>query len=286
LRIVVLTGMSGAGRTAALRDFEDLGWYGVDNLPPALLTDLAARLADSGVADRLAVVMDTRSGRLFSDLPEAVAGARSAGHHVEIIFLEAADEVLVRRFKETRRHHPLDEDAGSVQRGIEMERLELAPVRASADRVLDTSRLSARGLAAELRGGYDVDATTGGLRVTVLSFGFKHGLPEDADLVFDLRFLRNPYWDPGLRHGTGLEPAVVEYINEDPRTGEMKGRLQGLLEFLLPCYVDEGKAYLTVAVGCTGGRHRSVHFAEHLTAWLASQGYRAAVRHRDLNPAE
>lgn len=283
MQIVVLTGMSGAGRTAALRVFEDLGWFGVDNLPPPLLADFAARCVEQGDIGRAAVVMDTRAGRFFDSLPEAIGAARTLGNDVEVVFLDATNDVLVRRFKETRRHHPLDDIAGSVLGGILLERGKLAPVRGMSDRVVDTSHLSTRQLAAVIRDRYGEAGQRGGLSITVVSFGFKYGLPEDADLVFDVRFLRNPYWEPSLRGGTGCDPDIVAYIKEDPRTETLLEHLRRLLEFAVPCYVEEGKAYLTVAVGCTGGRHRSVYVAEALAEWLRGLEYRAGVRHRELD---
>lgn len=286
MRIVILTGVSGAGRTAALRVFEDLGWFGVDNLPPPLLADLASRCAEQGDVERVAVVMDTRAGHFFESLPDSIAEARAAGYEVEVVYLDATDDVLIRRFKETRRHHPLDDRAGSVTESIRLERLKLAPIREVSDRILDTSYLSTRQLAADLQERYGDPEQRGGLSITVLSFGFKHGLPEDADLVFDVRFLRNPYWVPSLRDGTGRDAAIVEYINADPRTSVMMEHIRGMLQFAVPCYVEEGKAYLTVAVGCTGGRHRSVYFAEAIAASLRALGFQAGVRHRELDRDE
>jgi UPF0042 nucleotide-binding protein len=283
VQIVVLTGMSGAGRTAALRVFEDLGWFGVDNLPPPLLAEFAARCVEQGDIPKAAVVMDTRAGRFFDSLPDAIGAARALGYDVEVFFLDATDDVLIRRFKETRRHHPLDGRAGSVAEGIRLERAELAPVREMSDSVLDTSHLSSRQLASIVHDRYGDEGGRGGLSITVVSFGFKHGLPEDADLVFDVRFLRNPYWEPSLRNGTGRDPAVRAYIDADPRTAAMLEHVGRMLEFAVPCYVEEGKAYLTIAIGCTGGRHRSVYLAETIAASLRGLGYRAGVRHRELD---
>ncbi|HEY3268651.1 MAG TPA: RNase adapter RapZ [Armatimonadota bacterium] len=283
MRIVVLTGMSGAGRTAALRVFEDLGYFGVDNLPPPLLLDLAVRCEEQGDIEQVAVVMDLRAGEFFSALPEAIQSVRAAGFAVEILYLDCTEETLVRRFKETRRKHPLYDMAGSVARSLEVEREALAPVREIADRVLDTSRTVPRDLAADLRQHYATKERPGGLQITVVSFGFKYGLPIDADLVFDLRFLRNPHWDDSLRQFTGRDKAVQDYIDEDPRAAQFLGHIENLLSFAVPCYRDEGKAYLTVAIGCTGGQHRSVCFGERITAFLKSLGHSVTLSHRELN---
>lgn len=282
MRIVILTGISGAGRTAALRVFEDLGYFGVDNLPPALLPDLAVRCRDQGGIDRLAVVMDLRAGHFFAALPDAIEAVRARGFDVEILYLDASDETLIKRFKETRRKHPLYDQAGSVVESIRLERRTLATVREVADRVLDTSRVTPRDLASDLRARYATAERPGGLQITVVSFGFKHGIPLDADLVFDLRFLRNPHWDTSLRHMTGRDKPVQDYIDADPRAAQFLDHILGLLGFAVPAYREEGKAYLTVAIGCTGGQHRSVCFAERVVRYLGEQGASASITHREL----
>jgi len=282
VRIVILTGLSGAGRTTALRILEDLGYFGVDNLPPALLTDLARRCRDQSDLEHVAVVMDLRAGQFFDTFPEAVRDARAEGFDVEVIFLDATEESLIRRFKETRRKHPLFEKTGSVLGSIGMERAVLAPVRNVADRVVDTSRVTNRDLAADFRARYATSNRPGGLQITVVSFGFKYGIPIDADLVFDLRFLRNPHWEPSLRGMNGLDKAVRDYIDEDPRAETFLEHIQDLLAFAVPCYRDEGKAYLTVAIGCTGGQHRSVYFADRLTMFLKELGYWVTLTHREM----
>jgi len=282
VRIVILTGISGAGRTAALRVFEDLGYFGTDNLPPALLPDLAVRCRDQGGIDSLAVVMDLRAGLFFADMPDAVEAVREKGFEVEILYLDASDETLIKRFKETRRKHPLYDRAGSVIDSIRLEREALAPVREIADRVLDTSRVTPRDLASDLRAHYATAERPGGLQITVVSFGFKHGIPLDADLVFDLRFLRNPHWDASLRHMTGRDKPVQDYIDVDPRADAFLNKIQDLLAFAVPAYREEGKAYLTVAIGCTGGQHRSVCFAERIVRFLKTQGASVSISHREL----
>jgi RNase adapter protein RapZ len=285
LRIVVLTGMSGAGRTAALRVFEDLGYFGVDNLPPALLPELADRCRAQENIDQVAVVIDLRAGFFFADLPQALDTLRTKGYEVEILYLDATDEALIRRFKETRRKHPLFTQAGSVAESIEMERSVLAPVREASDRVIDTSLLAPRDLYADLRIHYATAERPGGLQITVVSFGFKHGIPIDADLVFDLRFLRNPHYVDALRTKSGRDAEVAAYIDEDPNTGMFLQKLKDLLAFAVPCYVEEGKAYLTIGIGCTGGQHRSVCFGERISAFLLEQGFSAVLRHRDITLA-
>ena len=282
MRIVILTGISGAGRTAALRVFEDLGYFGVDNLPPALLPDLAVRCRDQGDIDRLSVVMDLRAGHFFAALPDSIAAALEEGFDVEILYLDASDETLIKRFKETRRKHPLYDQAGSVMDSIRLERTTLAPVREVADRVLDTSRITPRDLASDLRAQYATAERPGGLQITVVSFGFKYGIPLDADLMFDLRFLRNPHWDTSLRHMTGRDKPVQDYIDVDPRADPFLHHIQNLLAFAVPAYREEGKAYLTVAIGCTGGQHRSVCFAERIVRFLKEQGASVSISHREL----
>lgn len=282
MRIVILTGISGAGRTTALRILEDLGYFGVDNLPPALLTDLALKCRDQNNLEHVAVVMDLRAGHFFDAFPESVQAVHAEGFDVEVIYLDATEESLIKRFKETRRKHPLFEKAGSVAGSIQLERSVLAPVREVADRIIDTSRVTNRDLAADFRARYATSNRPGGLQITVVSFGFKYGLPIDADLVFDTRFLRNPHWEPSLRGMNGMDAGVRDYIDEDPRAETFLGHIQDLLAFAVPCYRDEGKAYLTVAIGCTGGQHRSVYFADRLTAFLKGLGYWVTLTHREL----
>lgn len=282
MRIVILTGMSGAGRTTALRVFEDLGYFGVDNLPPALLPELAARCRTQGDIEQVAVVIDLRAGQFFAALPEALDHLRRDGFDVEVLYMDSTDEALIQRFKETRRKHPLYDKAGSVVDSIHLERRDLGPVREVADRVLDTTRLTARLLAGDLREHYATVERPGGIQITVVSFGFKYGIPIDADLVFDLRFLRNPHWDDSLRHMTGRDKAVQDYIAVDPRAEPFLKHIQDLLAFAVPAYRDEGKAYLTIGIGCTGGQHRSVCFGERISAFLKEQGFSVTLNHREL----
>jgi UPF0042 nucleotide-binding protein len=254
----------------------------VDNLPPALLPELAARCRDQGDIEQVAVVIDLRAGHFFAALPDALTTLRAEGFDVEILYMDSTDETLIQRFKETRRKHPLYDEAGSVAESIQLERKVLAPLREVADRVLETSRVTPRILGADLRARYATAERPGGLQITVLSFGFKYGIPIDADLVFDLRFLRNPHWDDSLRHMTGKDKAVQDYIDVDARAAPFLKHIQDLLAFAVPAYRDEGKAYLTVAIGCTGGQHRSVCFSERIARFLKGLDYSVTLNHREL----
>ena len=287
MRFVVLTGPSGAGKTFALHSFEDAGYYTIDNLPPRLLPALAAFCRDEG-HDRAAVVSDVRSGAAFAELPGVLREMAAAGIHIETLFLDAGDAALVQRFKETRRPHPLlrvpveGEMREGILEAIHAERMQLETARTLADRVLDTSAMSPSQLRDVVYATYAPHSRPG-LLVTVVSFGFKHGLPIDADLVFDVRFLRNPHYVPALKGLNGRDEAVACYVHDDPMTRPFQEKMADLVCFALPQYQREGKAYLNITIGCTGGRHRSVVLAEDLTAQLRRDGYHVAVRHRDVN---
>jgi RNase adapter protein RapZ len=280
-RLVVITGLSGSGKGSALKAFEDLGFYCVDNLPIGLIPKFADMCAAPGShIQRSAVVVDIREGEALSQLPVAYQRLGRDGLKVALVFLEASDEALIHRFEETRRPHPLGHDL-PVPEGIRLERSLLKPMRRLADTVIDTSRMNVH----ELR--QLIQDRFGGRRrkimlVSVLSFGFKHGVPQDADLVFDVRFLPNPNFVAGLREKNGRDPEVREYVESQTLTREFINRISDLLLFLLPHYVREGKSYLTIAIGCTGGRHRSVALAEHVGALLEEEGYKTKVVHRDL----
>ncbi len=280
-RVVIVTGLSGSGRSTAIHVLEDLGFYCIDNLPVVLMPRFL-ELCDLGEGiNRIAFGIDLRERAFFQDLPGVIDQARRLGHRVEVLFLDAADDVLVRRFSETRRPHPLAE-GGSPADGIRRERERLAGVRAGADRVLDTSALTVHQLRAELTRDYADHGAQDGLSVFLCSFGYKFGLPTDADMVLDVRFLPNPFFVEDLRAYSGLEPPVVGYVMERPETQEFLEQTQSLLRFLLPRYLHEGKAYFTLSVGCTGGRHRSVVLAEEIARGLTMAGYRVQVRHRDI----
>jgi len=284
--VVVVTGMSGAGRSTALHVLEDLGFYCVDNIPPALASSLL-ELAESSDGsekervERLGLGVDVRTVAFLEGAGSTIEGLREAGHELDVLFLDATDEVLVRRYSETRRPHPLAQ-GGDVQAAIGLERERLSGLRAIANRTIDTSELTVHDLKRVL-----VDELARGgegrqMVVRIVSFGFKYGLPIDADLVFDLRFLPNPHFVPELRPKTGREKEVADYVLERPETEELLGDLGQFFEHTLPRYQREGKAYLTVAIGCTGGRHRSVAVSEELVKRLRGD-WEVALHHRDAD---
>jgi UPF0042 nucleotide-binding protein len=280
LHVVVVTGMSGAGRSTALRLLEDLGFFCVDNIPPALIPELIGLLTDEQELRRIAVGVDVRTGRFLEGAGQVLDSIAQSGHHVELIFLEGQDGELVRRFSETRRSHPLA-PGGNLLEAIQRERERLAPLRARAGFIIDTSGMSVHDLRRMLvdyiaRGGKQSRMVT-----RIVSFGFKYGLPVDADLVFDLRYLPNPHFVPELRPKTGLDQGVASFVLETPEGRELLADLANMLSKLLPRYEREGKSYLTIAIGCTGGRHRSVALAEALAAALRPIGD-VRVEHRDM----
>ncbi len=282
-RFVVLTGLSGSGKSQAIRALEDLGYFCVDNLPVALLPMLAELTLRAGSEiTRAAVVVDVREGKMLDELPRVYRKLKAMRPlNPVLIFLDAANEVLVRRFSETRRPHPLAPDRSAIE-GIREERERMKPIRRLADYVVDTSKLTVHELRHAFR---DVEAGRGPsqLVVTILSFGFKHGIPVDSDLLFDVRFLPNPHFVPQLRQNTGRDREVREFLEKSQVTHEFLEHTLNMLRFLIPQYVAEGKTYLTVGIGCTGGRHRSVAMAEALKKGLAGlQGVQVRVRHRDI----
>jgi len=281
LEVVVVTGLSGAGRSTAAKCLEDLGYYVVDNLPPGLIAamvDLGSRT--SGEVTRIAVVVDARSRAFFADLRTAIGDLDERGYRPRVLFLEASDEVLVRRFENVRRAHPLQGGRRLVD-GITAERELLRDLHADADLVVDTSHLSVHDLRREIEHEFGGESAPA-LRATVLSFGFKYGLPLDADLVADVRFLPNPHWIPELRPHTGLEPDVRDYVLSQAGAGEFLDVYSQLLRLVGAGYQREGKRYLTLAIGCTGGKHRSVTMAEELAKRLVGDGVQTTVAHRDL----
>ena len=281
-QLAVVTGMSGAGRSTAARVLEDLGWFVVDNLPPTLLptmVEMGARAA--GALPRLAVVVDVRSGSFFADLRTALEEVSAQAVQPRILFLEASDDVLVRRFESVRRRHPLQGDA-RVLDGIARERTLIADLREAADLVIDTSDLNVHELRGRIEEAFDATVADQ-LRVAVVSFGYKYGLPVDADLVLDVRFLPNPHWVAELRDRTGRDPAVAGYVLGQPDAEPAVAAFTALVAALAPGYLREGKRYLTVAVGCTGGKHRSVAISEELARRMAADPLLAPrVSHRDL----
>ncbi len=279
---IIVTGLSGAGKTLAVHGLEDMGFFCVDNMPPALLPQFAELCAHSqGRISRIAVVMDVRGGHFFQTLAEMVQTLRALSFTPKLIFLEAQEATLVRRFKETRRRHPLATRHRTLLESIRLERKQLQDLRASADKVIDTTEMGPKSLKDEIAMLFSEREQPGRMLVNVLSFGYKHGVPSDADLMFDVRFLRNPHYVPELQPFTGADAAVEEYVLADPDAQPYLEKLKDLLLFSLPRYSDEGKSYLTVAVGCTGGRHRSVVFARLLADFLRQQGYEVVLEHRD-----
>jgi UPF0042 nucleotide-binding protein len=274
--------MSGAGKTLALHALEDAGYFCVDNLPPRLLPILVDLCSQSRQPImKVALVADVRGGEFFRDLTNAVNKLRSESYEVRVFFLEANDEVLVQRYKETRRRHPLSNNGRDLLQAIQLEREQLAEIRELADEVIDTSGLTPQQLRDEILRRLQLgDGTT--MQVKVVSFGFKYGVPVDADLVFDVRFLPNPNYDPALRPLTGQDERVKEFVLKQTETKEFLSRLKALLEFTLPLYRREGKSYLTIAVGCTGGRHRSVTLAEAIAEIVKANGFVCTVVHRDI----
>jgi len=279
--LTIVTGMSGAGRSTAARVLEDLGWFVVDNLPPGLLGPMVELAGHTqGAVPRVAAVVDVRGRSFFADLRDSVDQLSAMAVDPRIVFLEASDEALVRRFEGVRRKHPLQDD-GRIVDGIARERLLLGDLRGEADLVIDTSGMNVHELRVQIEHAFSNEDRLP-LQATVMSFGFKYGLPVDADLVLDVRFLPNPHWVPELRPQTGLDPDVADYVLSSPDAQEMLLRYGGVLHLVIPGYIREGKRYVTLAVGCTGGKHRSVAMAERLCAQLLAEGVDTHVLHRDL----
>lgn len=279
-KLVIITGMSGSGKASVLKAFEDLGYYCVDNLPVELIPHLAELLGGSEEPRNSALVVDIREGERLDKLPAIVREIRQK-YHATLVYIEASDEVLLRRYSETRRPHPLG-TANSVQQSLRNERRRLEPIRKMAEVVIDTSKFNVHELRAHITELFRQEAPSPStILVSSVSFGFKHGVPDDADLMFDVRFLPNPHFVPELRKYTGKDPKVARYIRSFPQTQEFIDRISELLIYLLPHYIEEGKAYLTIAFGCTGGQHRSVMIAEEVSKRLAKAGFRVKVEHRD-----
>jgi len=278
----LITGMSGSGKGSVLRAFEDLGYHCVDNLP----IDLIARFAEScrqpgNRIKRAAVVVDIREGEALSQLPTLYQNLRNSNLNLSLVFLEASDRALIRRFEETRRPHPLGREL-PVREGIRLERILLKPMRQLADVTIDTTRMNAHELRELIQRQFGGLATRRAILVSVVSFGFRSGVPADANLVFDVRFLPNPNYIPRLKSKTGRDAIVQRYMDSFPSTREFMKHLMDLLIYLLPNYTREGKSYLTIAIGCTGGRHRSVAIAEKVGRAMAGEGYKTRVSHRDI----
>ncbi len=286
-QLVILTGLSGAGKSMAANTFEDLDFYCIDNLPPNLLPTVIDLWNNAEKPQDLAVVVDVRAGEFFSSLLPVCKALKSETHgwlsKPVILFIDASDAELVKRFKETRRKHPLVTEERGVPDAIILEREMMADVLEQTDKIIDTTNLEPEGLRRLIREFFGPSDSKERLMVAVVSFGFKHGVPLDADLVFDVRFLANPFWDPELKHLNGTDGNVQRFVLSDPLTEPLLEKLFDLVEFSIPQYVKEGKAYLTIAIGCTGGKHRSVVVADELASFLRRSNYNVRLEHRDLN---
>jgi UPF0042 nucleotide-binding protein len=282
LSVVIVTGLSGSGKSTAIRVFEDLGFYCIDNLPVVLLPNFLELCRQSAeTISRVALGVDLREREFLRDFPGVLDRLHEQRLPIDVIFLDASDDALVRRFSETRRPHPLARE-GRLVEGIALEREKLLDMRGRASRIIDTTALTVHELREELMRFYGPGRREGTLSVSLVSFGYKFGVPTDADVAFDARFLQNPYFVSGLRELDGREPRVADFVLERPEAREFVDRIVALLDFALPLYQREGRAYLTVALGCTGGRHRSVALVERLADLLRQRGYGVQLRHRDL----
>lgn len=282
IRFVIVSGLSGAGKTQAIRSLEDLGFFCVDNLPPTLIPKFAELISQSeGKVNKIALVADIRGGDFFDSLVETLENLKAEGIGYEILFLDASDETLVRRFKESRRQHPLSPEGG-VLTGIAEERKRLEEIKGLAHKVINTSNLTNQQLKEEIFHSFGDNLQTSKLTVNVVSFGFKYGTPMDADLVMDVRFLPNPYYIQELKHLTGNDKEIQDYVLNSPITKSFMRKFYGLVKFLIPYYTKEGKTSLTVAIGCTGGQHRSVTLTNKLGEMLRRKDFRVVVKHRDI----
>ncbi len=281
MNFLIVTGMSGAGKSSVKKFLEDIGYYCIDNMPPALMLPFAQVCSRSDIKiDKIAFVTDLRGGNLFNELFKTLDAIKKAGFTYEILFLDASTKTLVHRYKETRRTHPLS--AGdTITDGINKERMLLSDVRKIADNIIDTTSLSPSQLREELCSIYSKGNKYKGIVIDIISFGFKNGIPMDVDLVFDVRFLPNPFYIEELKHKSGLDKEVRDYVTSFPQTIEFEKKLQDMISFLIPYYIEEGKNQLIISIGCTGGKHRSVTIAERLGEFLKSKNYRTVIEHRD-----
>jgi UPF0042 nucleotide-binding protein len=283
IRYVIVTGLSGAGRSQAMKSFEDMGWYCVDNMPPALIPQFAELVKNqSEPIERAALVTDIRGGRFFDDLENGIEGLKQSGALVQILFLEASTPELIKRFKETRRTHPIN-PTGSIEAGIEMERERLEAIRAKADKIIDTTQKTIAQLRTEIQKAFEPEEIEDSISVSIQTFGFKRGIPLDADLVFDVRMLPNPFYIAELRSLTGNDLAVQDYVMKFQDSLSYYERLLDMVEFLIPLCIKEKRPQLVVAIGCTGGQHRSVTFGNLLARTLKDRGRTVAVYHRELD---
>ena len=284
MEILIISGLSGAGKSKAASFLEDMGFYIVDNMPAAMILKFAEFCAaGNGRYDRVALVYDVRTASSFTELFTVLDQLKTMDGACRMLFLEASPETIIKRYKETRRRHPLSGDATSLAEAVEKERTVMEPVRARADFIIDTSRTSTAQLRGELLRLFDGKDEKSGLVVSVTSFGFKYGLPMEADLVLDVRFMPNPFYIDELRHQTGLDTPVADYVFSFPQTGSFMKKLEDLLSFTLPLYAEEGKTSLFIGVGCTGGHHRSVAVTHALAEYIRGLGYQTAENHRDIS---
>lgn len=280
--ILVVTGLSGAGRSQAADDLEDMGWFVVDNLPVVLIDKVVELSGEAGgEIEKLCLVVG--NARQQAGILGAIEVLRNQGHTVRILFLEASTRELVRRYDATRRKHPLSDGSAGLEQIIERERLAVSEVKASADLLIDTTGLTVHALKSQLQHLFGPENPGDALQVSVVSFGFKHGVPIDVDMVLDVRFLPNPHWDENLRPLSGLDNAVRDFVMQQEPSQEFLSRVQSLLELVLPAYVQEGRSYLTLGIGCTGGRHRSVAMVQEISRRLSDLGYHPRITHRDIN---
>jgi UPF0042 nucleotide-binding protein len=282
MRFVIVTGMSGAGKSLVTKYLEDIGFFCVDNLPPALIPKFAEISAQSeGKMEKIALVIDIRGGELLHDLFPALAEVKESGFTYEILFLEADDDVLIKRYKESRRQHPLSPE-GRLLKGIREERKALQVIKSKANYIIDTSTLITRQLKQEINGIFLEGKTFKGIIINIVSFGFKYGIPTDCDLVFDVRFIPNPYYIAPMKHQTGKDAMVKDFVLDAPETKEFLAKLEDMLDFLIPNYIKEGKSQLDIGIGCTGGRHRSVAIADDVYRRLEEKKHRVIIEHRDI----
>ncbi|MEG2538191.1 MAG: RNase adapter RapZ [Clostridium sp.] len=282
MRFLIVTGLSGAGKTQAIRCLEDLNYFCIENIPPSLIpkfAELSYKVNDK--VEKIAIVIDVRGGKFFDELFNGLCELNNMGYKYEILFLDASDETLVKRFKESRRTHPLSKK-GRILTGIQEERNKLSEVREKADHVIDTSNLSTKGLKEKIKSIYGTWEREDGFIINVMSFGFKYGMPIDADLVFDVRFLPNPYYIDELRSLSGNDKEIKDYVTSFEVTKEFISKVNNMLEFLIPYYIEEGKTQLVVAIGCTGGRHRSVVMANAVHEFL-KDNHNSEIIHRDIS---
>lgn len=283
MKFILISGLSGAGKSKAASFLEDMGYYEVDNMPAALIPKFAELcMASPGRYDKVVLVTDIRGGQTFDGLFDALDKLHDMGCDYKILFVEASVEAIIKRYKETRRNHPLSKTGRSLEEAVQLERSALEPVRQRAEYIVDTSALPTAKLRGEMLRLFGSGDTASAMSVSVISFGFKYGIPIEADLVFDVRFLPNPYYIAELRHQTGLDQGVWDFIFGYQQTRDFMKHLEGLIGFLLPLYVEEGKTALVIGVGCTGGHHRSVAITRALAEFIRQKGYSAAENHRDM----